>query len=145
MKRVAIVVVVALLNAVVFGVTGSAEVLSPSQQDKEAVRRQLLLDDAKRLPYGAAIRVERLDGTKVEGIFHQVDAQGDLEMLHVLKHYQSTVAIPFANIKKITVLRGRSMNSVAKRGGGVAAVAVAATALVLIAGFCGGLAKASGG
>jgi hypothetical protein len=144
-KRVAIIVVVALLNAVVFGVTGSAEALRPNQQDKEAIRRQSLADYVRRIPPGAAVRVERLDGTKVEGIFDRVNDDGNLEMLQVSKNYRATVIIPFANVKGITMLRGRSMNSVAKRSGGVAAVEIALAALVVVVGYCGGLAKSSGG
>jgi len=141
MKRVALVVVAALLNAVAFGVTGSASELQTSPQDREAARRQTLVAFAKNLPAGAAIRVDKLDGTSIEAQWDRVNDDGDLEMVQVFKKfpYRTTVIIPVANVKNITVLRGRSLNSYSKKSGIGLGVLTAAAAGALLLGACAAL------
>jgi hypothetical protein len=133
MRRVSVVVVVALLNALVFGVKGSASSLQTGTQDKEIARQEAIKRDARRIPPGVAVRVERINGIRVEGLFDRVNDDGDIEILQVTQGHRETVIIPARDVKRLGPLRGRPLNSFAKKAGITVAV---------LLGACVGLAAA---
>jgi hypothetical protein len=134
MRRVSVVVVVALLNALIFGVRGGAVSAQTAAQDKDNAQKEKIIRDAKRIPPGVAVRVEGAGGLFVEGLFDRVNGDGDLEIIQVTDGHRETVIIPAGRVRRVTPLRGKPLNSFAKKAG---------IAVVILLGACAGLAAAA--
>lgn len=143
MKRVSVVVVIALLNALLFGVTGTASAVQTGVQDPETVRQRAIANSARAIGPGAPVRVERMDGTRIEGLFDRVNNDGDIEILVVSKDHRETVIIPVGLVRRVTPLGGRALGSFVKKTGVTKEKILAGAAVggLILLGACVGLSR----
>ena len=116
MKRVAAVVIVALLNALAFGITGSAASSRDSAQDKEQARQAAILKKAREIPPGTVVRIVRMDGTQVDAILDNVLAD-TVDILLVTRTSRTPATIAPGSIRSIKPLKGSALKTFAKNLG----------------------------
>jgi hypothetical protein len=121
MKRVAAVLIAVLLNALVFGITGSASSSQASPQDAELARQVAVAKKAREIAPGKAVRIERLDGTRTDAILDRVSPDA-IEVQLVVEGRRTPASIPFAEIKSVKVLKGHALRSFAIGAGVTVAV-----------------------
>lgn len=134
MKRVAAVLLVALLNALVFGITGSAAPSRDTAQDKEQARQEAILKKAREIAPGTVVRIVRMDGTEVDAILDNV-LPDTIDILLVTRTSRTPATVALGSIRSIKPLKGSALKSFAKTMGiGVAALTGLCAVMVVTAG-----------
>jgi hypothetical protein len=132
MTRVAAVVILVLLNALAFGITGSASSSQASPQDAELARQAAVARKARDMAPGTPVRIERLDGTKTDAILDRVLPDA-IDVLLVVQDRRTPATIPLAEIKRVQALKGHALRNFAIAAGVTVTVAVA-----VLFGLCAG-------
>ena len=135
MKRAAAVVFIALINAIAFGIQGAAMPGPADGQDREAIRQAKIIQQASRIPPGAGVRIERVDGTRVDGLFDRVNGDS-LEILQVENGHRTTIVVPIKDVRAVSLLKGSALKKIAVASG---------VALAVLFGLCLAAAASYGG
>jgi hypothetical protein len=110
-KRAAVIVLVAFLIAAVSGIDGASlahdrEAAQPADPHAQAIAAR-----ANRIGLNRVVRIERTDGTRVNGLLERVDADG-LAVAILEKDNRRRETILFADIRKIDEVRGHALRNV---------------------------------
>ena len=118
MKRVAFVVILALINAVAFGITPSSAAPPPptGQSAAEQTHQAEIYKKASRIPSGRVVRIVYLDGTQTDAVLDRV-LPDTIEILFVTRDSRVPATVPMGTIKKITELKGEERVSSLKAAG----------------------------
>jgi hypothetical protein len=130
-------VIVALFNAVTFGISGSAAPQT-APLTKDQLRTAKILAKARSIRPGNVIRIEELNGIRRDAILDNVLPDA-LEVRYVEDGRRVPWTVPAIDIKSISVLRGRGLGSFARTAG----ISLAVVAGLCAIGFAG--AVSSGG
>lgn len=130
MRRIACVVLVALLTAAISGVTDASAARTEQSAQPAEVRRQEIAAQLKRIPLDSVVRIERTDGTRVDAVLQDVTA--DAVVVTILEGRDRRQAtIPMDDIRRIERLRGHTLRNVLIVAGVSAAILVGACAAAL--------------
>jgi hypothetical protein len=126
--RAVAVIVIAAVCAAMFGVDGVAL----AAQDP-ASRQQVIAARVAKLKIGDIVRVERADGTKVEGVLADKMADGitvDIYLRRTFRRPQrvGSESVPFADMKEIKRPLSRTEKTLIISGVAVGACAIAGAA-----------------
>jgi hypothetical protein len=130
MKRIAYVVLLALMTAAIFGVNdASAARTRPTAQTTDA-HRQAIAAQLKRIPLDSVVRITQTDGRQFDAVLRDITA--DAVVVATLggpNRQQTTISID--DIRRIERLRGHRLRNVLIVAGVSAAILVGACAAAL--------------
>ena len=122
MKRVAVVVISAVMTALVCGVTETGAQGSGDERAAQA-RREAVQSRLAEIPIGAVVRIERVNGPRIDAVLESVEA--DAITVVIPKGADRTpLTIPVADIRKVDELHGHALRNVLIGFGIAAAVLV---------------------
>lgn len=123
MRRIAVVVVAALLTALVSGVTDASWAQQPENDRALQARREALLARLAEIPAGAVVRIERVNGVKIAAVLEEVGSDS-ITVVIPKGDDRTRLTIPIDEIRKVDEVRGHALRNVLIGFGVTAAVLV---------------------
>jgi hypothetical protein len=130
MKRIACVVLFALLTASISGVNDAAVARAEQNVQTDQARRQEIAARLKRIPINSVIRIEQTDGMRFDAILQ--DVTSDAITVTILEGQSRRPAtVPIDQISDVERLGGHTLRNVLIAAGIGAALLVGACAAAL--------------
>jgi hypothetical protein len=130
MKRIACVVLLAVISAAVSGVDDASVARAEQGPQTVEAHRQEITAQLARIPVETVVRIERTDGQRVDAVLHDVTA--DAIVVTILEgRNRRQATIPLAAIRRIERLRGHTLRNILIAAGIGAAILVGACAAAL--------------
>ena len=130
MKRIACVVLFALITAAISGVNDASAARTEQTVQTPDAHRQAILAQLKRIPLDSVVRIDQTDGQRIDAVLNDITADAIVVTILGGPNRQQTT-IPFDDIRRVERLRGHTLRNVLIIAGVSAAVLVGACAAAL--------------
>jgi hypothetical protein len=130
MKRIACVVLLALMTAAISGVNDASAARTEQSAQTADAHRQEIAAQLKRIPLNSVVRIDQTDGQRLDAALQDITADAVVVTILEGPNRQQTT-IPIDDIRRIERLRGHTLRNVLIVAGISAAVLVGACAAAL--------------
>lgn len=130
MKRIACVVLFALMTAAISGVNDVSAARAEQSAQTIDAHRQRIAAQLKRIPLDSVVRIDQIDGQRFDAVLRDITADAVVVAILGGPNRQQTT-IPIDDIRRIERLRGHTLRNALIVAGVTAAVLVGACAAAL--------------
>ena len=111
MKRAAAVVLIAVLMAAVSGIDAPSLARDQQAPQPAGAQAQAIAARARRIGTNRVVRIERADGTRVNGLLETIAADS-ITVTILERDNRRRETIPYAEIRRIDEVRGHALRNV---------------------------------
>ena len=111
MKRAAAIVLIAVLMAAVSGIDATSLARDQQAAQPADAQAQKIAARARRIGINRVVRIERTDGTRLNGLIETIAAD-TITVTILERDNRRSETIPFAEIKRLDEVRGHALRNV---------------------------------
>jgi hypothetical protein len=111
MKRAAAIVLIAVLMAAVSGIDATSLARDQQAAQPAGAQAQAIAARARRIGINRVVRIERTDGTRLNGLIETIAADA-ITVTSLERDNRRSETIPFAEIKRLDEVRGHALRNV---------------------------------